>query len=170
MKHELWITHAVAALAASLNAAADANVSEPDAGADPLKLAPVTFAYQPASHEPPAAAADDSVELANKLANPVASLISVPFQFNYDEGYGSADAGRLTLNIQPVIPFSISTDWNLIVRTIVPVIYQDAVAAGADSEFGLGDTVQSFFFSPKEPIGGWILAVAPNAPVCSFEK
>jgi hypothetical protein len=102
-------------------------------------------------------------ELAKKLANPVASLISVPFQFNLDTGLGPKDAERLTLNVQPVIPFSISEDWNLIVRTIVPVIYQGSLADGLDSDAGIGDTVQSFFLSPKEPVGGWILAAGPVA-------
>jgi hypothetical protein len=111
----------------------------------------------------PASAGSDGEELAKKLANPVASLISVPFQFNLDTGLGPKDAERLTLNIQPVIPFSISEDWNLITRTIVPVVYRGSPADGVESEFGLGDVVQSFFFSPKEPVGGWILAAGPVA-------
>ena len=61
-----------------------------------------------------------TAELAKKLANPVASLISVPFQFNYDEPYGPKDAGIIRLNVQPVIPLSLNDDWNLIIRTIVP--------------------------------------------------
>ena len=104
----------------------------------------------------------DSAELAKKLSNPVASLISVPFQFNYDEGFGPKDAYKLTLNIQPVIPITLNEEWNLIVRTIVPVVYQDSLADGIDSKFGLGDTVQSFFFSPKAATpGGWIWGVGP---------
>ena len=124
---------------------------------------------QPASNAPPtpvpagAEGGNEAAALAKKLSNPVASLISVPFQFNYDEGYGPKDAGKYVLNIQPVIPFSISDDWNLIVRTIVPVIYQGSFADGGDTAIGLGDTSQSFFFSPKEPVGGWILAVGPVA-------
>lgn len=98
-------------------------------------------------------------ELAKKLSNPVANLISVPFQFNYDTGFGPKDADKYTLNIQPVIPVSISDDWNLIIRTILPVIQADSPADGVDSEFGLGDTTQSFFFSPKE--GEWIWGVGP---------
>lgn len=102
-------------------------------------------------------------DLAKKLNNPVASLISVPFQFNYDEGFGPKDAGRYTLNIQPVIPISLTEDWNLIVRTIVPIIHQESLADGLDSDTGLGDTTQSFFFSPKQPIDGWILGFGPVA-------
>lgn len=64
------------------------------------------------------------------------------------------------LNIQPVIPFSISEDWNLITRTIVPLVDQQDIPAGSDQS-GLGDIVQSFFFSPKAPVGGWILAAGP---------
>ena len=103
-----------------------------------------------------------AVELAKKLSNPVASLISVPFQFNWDTGIGPKDADRLTLNVQPVIPFSLNADWNLISRTIVPITYLESTANGVDSSFGLGDTVQSFFFSPKKPTaGGWITGVGP---------
>src|SRR5438093_4126099 len=69
-----------------------------------------------------AAAAD---KLAKELANPIASLISVPFQANEDFGYGPSHNGyKFTLNIQPVIPISISKDWNVIVRTILPIVSQ----------------------------------------------
>ena len=63
-------------------------------------------------------------ELAKQLSNPVASLISVPFQSNYDCCFGPEDAGKFTLNIQPVVPLKLTEDWNVIVRTIVPVIWQ----------------------------------------------
>lgn len=120
---------------------------------------------QPGSTEPVSApAAVDASELAKKLSNPISDLISVPFQFNYDEGYGPKNVDRNTLNIQPVIPFSISDDWNLISRTIVPLIYQGSPAEGVDSKFALGDVTQSLFFSPKEPIGGWI--VGWGRPFC----
>ena len=108
------------------------------------------------------AATDEATELAKKLANPVASLISVPIQYNIDFGIGPADAERHTINIQPVIPFSISEEWNLITRTILPLVYAESPAVGGKSESGLGDTVQSFFFSPKEPTsGGWIWGAGP---------
>ncbi|WP_223160935.1 hypothetical protein [Salinicola aestuarinus] len=92
----------------------------------------------------------DSADLAQQLTNPVASLISVPFQLNYDENVGAGRGDRYLLNVQPVIPFSIAEDWNLVSRTILPIISQDGVVPGDGSQFGMGDIVQSLFFSPKE--------------------
>ncbi|MDH5727276.1 MAG: hypothetical protein OEY60_17590 [Nitrospira sp.] len=101
-------------------------------------------------------------ELAMKLQNPISNLISVPFQSNFDFGAGpKGDGFQYKLNIQPVIPFSISKDWNLIGRMILPVISQHNVIS-TSSQSGLSDTVLSLFFSPKAPTsGGWIWGAGP---------
>ena len=82
-------------------------------------------------------------------------------QLNYDTGIGPKDADRYTLNIQPVLPFELNDEWNLISRTIVPLIDLESTAPGVDSVSGLGDIVQSIFFSPKKPVDGWILGGGP---------
>ena len=97
-------------------------------------------------------------DLAKKLSNPVADLISVPFQYNYNDGYGADGRGQQSyINIQPVIPISISTNWNLISRTIVPLIDQDGLLPGGGSQSGIGNITQSFFFSPKAPTSGGLI-------------
>jgi hypothetical protein len=97
-------------------------------------------------------------ELAQELSNPIADLVSVPIQMNYDQNIGPRDDGwKLQTNIQPVIPFHLNENWNLISRTIVPVIYQDDIFPGSGSDFGLGDVNLSLFFSPKKPAFGSLL-------------
>ena len=106
-------------------------------------------------------AQQSDTELAKKLQNPIASLISVPIQNNWDFGIGSANALRYTTNIQPIIPFLLTNYWNLITRTIMPVIHAELQVKGGHDRSGLSDIVQSFFFSPTEPVGGWIMGGGP---------
>jgi hypothetical protein len=109
------------------------------------------------------ARAETGENIAMQLSNPVAALISVPFQLNHERNIGSArDGTRWLLNIQPVVPFELNADWNIISRTIVPVVWQDDIFPGAGSQSGVGDIVQSVFFSPKAPTaGGLIWGVGP---------
>jgi len=106
------------------------------------------------------ATADD---LSQKLANPLAGLTSVPLQNNVDFGASVEGKGfAYTLNIQPVIPFELNDEWNLITRTIIPVGYRDYLP-GADVS-GLDDVNASFFFSPNDPgPGGLIWGAGPVA-------
>jgi hypothetical protein len=127
-----------------------------------LAFALIVPATAPAQSPPSAPAVDEAAEIAKKLNNPVAALISVPLQNNWDYGIGTANAMKYTLNIQPVVPLSISKEWNVIVRQIVPIISAESPAPGGSTSSGLGDIVQSFFLSPKEPTkGGWIIGAGP---------
>lgn len=94
--------------------------------------------------------APDTEALAKAVQNPIASLIKLPFQNNTDFGIGPDDKTRYTLNIQPVWPFEVSDSWNLITRTIVPVISQPGLSPGQDRTTGIGDTTFTAFLSPRD--------------------
>jgi len=102
-------------------------------------------------------------DLAQELTNPLADMMTIPIQMNFDNDIGSTDKGsKITTNVQPVVPFELNDDWNLITRTIVPVIGQDEIFPGAGSQFGLGDINMSLFFSPKNPGSkGFMWGVGP---------
>ena len=87
--------------------------------------------------------------------------MSVPLQNNWDFGIGPEYAMRYTVNVQPVIPFSLSADWLLLTRTILPIIYAESPVPGGGTKAGLGDILQSFFVAPKELAGGWIIGAGP---------
>jgi hypothetical protein len=94
--------------------------------------------------------AEKAAELAKEAQNPIANLISLPFQNNTNFGVGpQGQRTQNVLNIQPVIPVPLSKDLLLVTRTIVPVIYQPTSASGNEDEVGLGDINPSFFFVPR---------------------
>lgn len=89
-------------------------------------------------------------QLAKQLQNPVASLISIPFQNNFESGLGAGGSGsRYTLKVQPVVPMALNSDWNLITRPIVPYVNQQNVY-GATSQAGLSDTQLEIFITPSQ--------------------
>ena len=106
------------------------------------------------------ARAEETADLAKAAQNPVADMISLPFQNNTNFGVGPDDDVQNILNIQPVIPIKLNMDWNLITRTIAPLIYQPQTAPGTSSEFGLGDINETVFLSPSKP-GKLIWGVGP---------
>ena len=125
-----------------------------------LVMVPVLFslALSAQAEDMPDAKQGSDADLAQELSNPIADLITIPVQMNYDRGIGPQDDGwKLQTNIRPVIPFQLNDSWNLITRTIIPVIYQDDIVPGSGSDFGLGDINMSLFFSPREPTSGGIL-------------
>ena len=103
---------------------------------------------------------DSNEELAKKAQNPVANLISVPFQNNMNFNVGPEKTIQNVLNIQPVIPIHLNEDWNLITRTIMPVISQPGLTPWQDRTNGLGDTQFTAFLSPAKP-GGLIWGIGP---------
>ncbi len=114
-----------------------------------------------ATQATPAAAAN-AEELRKQAQNPIASLISVPAESNFNFGIGTANRTQEVVDIQPVIPFSVSKDWNLITRWITPIIYQPLPVPqppGPPEQqtgvHGLGDLNPSFFLSPKKSKVTW---------------
>ena len=106
---------------------------------------------------PQVALAEDK-DYAKQLANPVSSLISVPIIGNYDNNFGTNDKGsQWVITAEPVIPFSISENWNVISRTIAPIVTQDDISSNGAGESGIGDIVQRFFFSPEKPTSSGLL-------------
>jgi hypothetical protein len=112
----------------------------------------------------PAHAEMSAEELAKLAQNPVGNLISLPFQNNTNLNFGPEKGTQNVLNIQPVIPISVSKDWNIITRTIVPVIWMPSLGPDIDSKNGIGDTVFTAFLSPANP-GHWIWGAGPVVQV-----
>ncbi len=110
----------------------------------------------------PAHAELSAEELAKLAQNPVGNLISVPFQNNTNLNFGPEKGTQNVLNIQPVIPVSVNDDWNIITRTIIPVISMPSLYPGDDRTNGIGDIQFTAFLSPANP-GEWIWGVGAIA-------
>jgi hypothetical protein len=125
-----------------------------------LFLTPVILLAQDKAKEPEPAA-NEAAELAKKLANPIASLISVPFQNNTFYGIGALKGTQNIMNFQPVIPFKINENLNLITRYIIPIVTQYNITGENTSQSGLGDATISAFLSPAKTKNGLTWGMGP---------
>jgi hypothetical protein len=138
----------------STRVAEETNMTRRSCTTTPLTMIVLTAAWLSAV---PVGAEDSETELAKKTQNPVADLISVPFQNNFNFGTGPEDRTVWVVNVQPVIPYRLTESWNLISRIIMPIVNQPSLAPGVDHAFGLGDINPTFFLSPSKstrPIWG----------------
>jgi len=100
-------------------------------------------------------------DLAKKLQNPIGDLYSMPFQANTNFNAGPNKGTQVTLNIQPVIPLHLNEDWNVITRTILPLVWSPSMQPAQSVPFGTGPTTFSAFLSPKRAQGGWVWGIGP---------
>jgi len=116
-----------------------------------IPAAPVVLAQVKAeeAHAVTAAPEHSAAELAKQTQNPIASLISVPLQSNFNNGAGPTNTSTTDLNFQPVIPFAISKSTNVILRVVMPLL--SAPFPNGERTSGIGDTLTSVFFSPSKP-------------------
>lgn len=133
-------------------------VSDPTATSDPS----TPGVSAPAAGAIPAdgGSSTSTEALARAAQNPVADLISLPIQYNANFGFGPDDGVQSVVNVQPVIPFKVTKEWNVITRTIVPIVYQPPVTRGGSDEFGLGDITFTAFLSPSKS-DGFVWGVGP---------
>jgi hypothetical protein len=124
-----------------------------------LGLFAVLTALSPATTA--AQADEEATALAKKIQNPIADLVSIPFQSNTNFRIGPHHGTQELLNIQPVIPISLNENWNVITRTIIPLVWMPSMSPARTVPFGTGPIQFSAFFSPKEPIDGWLLGGGP---------
>ena len=100
-------------------------------------------------------------DLAKKIQNPIGDLYSFPFQSNTNFGFGPHKGTQEILNIQPVIPLHITPDWNIITRTILPLVWNPDLSPAPSVPFGTAPTTFSAFLSPAQPTNGWLWGLGP---------
>ena len=118
---------------------------------------------------PAAGFAQSDDELRSAAQNPLANIISLPFQNNTDFGIGPHDRTKNTLNIQPVLPYSVGS-WTMMKRIILPVVYQPDVAADSGGEWGLGDTLWTAWFAPPPKKFTWGVGPATLIPTSTKDE
>lgn len=121
---------------------------------------------------PEASSEDDATALAKKLQNPIGDLYNFPFQNNTNFNAGPHKGTQDILNVQPVIPIHINNDWNVITRTILPLVWQPSFQPAQTVPFGTGPTTFSAFLSPSKPVNGWLWGIGPvlQIPTISNES
>ncbi len=126
-----------------------------------LNLAKISI-FAAALQATPLLAQDDASQQLNKdLSNPVAAVMSLPFQLNYDSDINAQDSGyKYRMNFQPVIPFDLGNGATLVTRTIIPIVSQKDLLPSLGSQSGLGDTLFSAFYTPA-PKGGLTWGIGP---------
>ncbi len=110
-------------------------------------------------------ASQSNTDIAKKIQNPIGDLYSFPFQSNTNFGFSPHGGTQEILNIQPVIPIHITPDWNIITRTILPLVWSPDLSPAPSVPFGTGPTTFSAFLSPKNPTNGWLWGVGPIVQV-----
>lgn len=106
--------------------------------------------------------AHPAAQSALDLRNPVATLVSVHLQNDWDFGYGPAKASAYTASLIPVVPFPLGTNWNLITRTVVPATVAESPFPGGSSHAGLGDIIGTIYLSPNGAMHGWYWGAGPG--------
>jgi hypothetical protein len=134
--------------------------------------AALLFGFDVAAQE---SSSHSAADLAKQLQNPVADLISIPFQFNWEFEVGPETDTRYVMNLQAVMPFNLNPRWNLIARVIAPYVGQPVLAPGGVPATGWSDLLASFFFSPNKPgliwgVGPAISLPATSEPTLGSEK
>ncbi len=107
------------------------------------------------------ASADGDPDLSQLVQNPIAKVISLPFQENLAFGAGPNQDPQSVMDIEPVLPLTLNANWNVITRAIVPLIYDPELTPGVGNGGGLGDISLSFYFSPARTSGSIIWGVGP---------
>ena len=140
-----------------------------------LAAIPATMAladFRPAQAQQAAVAdkaADTSSEsdsdLAKKVQNPIGDLVTFPFQSNTNFGVGPHNGAQEILDIQPVIPFHLNENWNVITRTILPLVWNPEMSPLPSADFGASPTSFSAFLTPSHPTNGWLWGLGPVVQV-----
>jgi hypothetical protein len=132
---------------------------QPSATAPTIRIAPSDTVLDQGE----GTAEESATDLAKKLQNPIGDLISIPFQNNTNFNVGPNKGTQDILNIQPVIPIHINEDWNVITRTILPLVWSPSFQPAQSVPFGLAPTSFSALLSPKNAVDGWVWGVGPIA-------